>query len=74
MAGELTMDDDSVQKILIRLYGCKAVLEAVHTVMADSSPYLDSVYGVLDLLDHICCDFGAEIDSAVLRVGKGAEA
>lgn len=55
------------------LNGCRALLYLLYESAGTSTISEDAINGVCDLLEMICRDFQADIDSAEDYVGEGAE-
>ena len=58
------MAGGNLDNIMGRLICCNALLDALRLAMDDADPMVDALAGVHDLLEVICRDFQADIDSA----------
>lgn len=59
------MAGGNLENITSRLVGCVAVLRTLHADAANPGPdFCDALYGAIDLLESICGDRQADIDSA----------
>ena len=64
------MTVDSLDSHMARLDGCRAVLDVIHANLANGENCPDALYGACDLLESICRDFQAVIDTAENYTGE----
>ena len=74
MKKNLLMEQDSLDEIVGRLICFNALLETIRLAMDDDDKLVDTMSSAHDLLDCICRDFQADIDSAEFYAGKGVTA
>lgn len=66
------MAGGNLDNIVARLNGCRALLYLLYKSAGTSTISEYAINGVCDLLEMICRDFQADIDSAEDYIGKGA--
>lgn len=64
MSNELLVSRDNLNGIVVRLNGCRALLNALYEIAGATSISEDALSGMCDLLECICRDFQADIDCA----------